>query len=201
MNGVESTHNSNDISERKAALRRSIRQARRLLSDEERRASALAAAEHIMRLPELASAGTVLAYMPMKYELDILPAVERLRANGVRVAFPLCTEGNGLRLYIPSEENGFITGAYGIMEPDTRTAHEIERQELSAVLLPAVAFDLSFNRLGQGGGYYDRLLADISCFTAAVGFDCQLVGSVPTEPTDMRVDAVVTPSWVGVRKR
>ena len=186
------------ITEEKAALRAEIRQARRLLSDDERRASALAAAEHIMSLHQISEGGTVLAYMPMKYELDILPAVERLKANGVRVAFPLCIEGNRLRLFIPSEENGFITGAYGIMEPDTQTAEEIDKSELTAVLLPAVAFDLSFNRLGQGGGYYDRLLADICCFTAAVGFDCQLVGSVPTEPTDMRVDAVITPSWVGV---
>ena len=182
----------NDISERKAALRKSIRQARRSISEEQRSSGALAVAERLAAMPELAS-GTVLAYMPMRYELDILPAVEQLKGRGVRIAFPLCIENGGLRLFIPAEENGFTVGAYGIMEPDTRTAEEIFPADLTAVLLPAVGFDASFARLGQGGGYYDRLLARTRCFTVAVGFDCQLVESVPTEPTDMRVDAIVTP--------
>ena len=149
-------------------------------------------------MPELAS-GVALAYMPMKYELDILPAVRMLKEKGLRIAFPLCIENGGLRLFIPADENGFVTGAYGISEPDTATAEEIRPSELTAVLLPAVGFDRSFDRLGQGGGYYDRLLAGIDCFTVAVGFDCQLIERVPTEPTDMRVDAIVTPSWQGRR--
>ena len=191
------------ISEEKAKLRSEVRQGRRSMTDEVRRASALAVADGVMRLPvfEEGGPGTVLAYMPMKSELDILPAVAMLKSRGVRVAFPLCIENGGLRLFIPAEENGFVTGAYGIMEPDVSSALEIFPRDLTAVLLPAVGFDRSFARLGQGGGYYDRLLARTSCFTVAVGFDCQLVGRVPTEPTDMRVDAVVTPSWQGRRYR
>ena len=187
------------IADEKAALRAEIRAARRELAPEVRRASALAVAQKLASMPELAS-GTVLAYMPMKYELDILPAVDMLRAKGARVAFPLCIENGGLRLFVPAEHNGFVTGAYGIMEPDIDTAEEVYPDELSAVLLPAVGFDIAFNRLGQGGGYYDRLLAGLNCFTLAVGFDCQLMGRVPTEPTDRQVEAIVTPSWFGARR-
>lgn len=182
-----------DIAEIKAELRRSIRAERRALSDEERIRSAEAVAERITALEALNSAKLVLAYMPMKYELDILPAVSRLKERGITPVFPLCVENGGLRLLIPAEENGFHTGAYGISEPDAATSAEVQAEDLDAIILPAVGFDRQGRRLGQGGGYYDRLLARCSCIAIAVGFDCQLVGEVPVEETDRKVDIVVTP--------
>lgn len=182
------------VSEEKAALRSRIRAERRGISEEERKLAALRVAERLVLLDEVAGAGVVLAYMPMKYELDILPAVELLKARGVRAAFPLCIENGGLRLFIPSEKDGFKVGAYGILEPNVETAEEISVSDLGAIILPAVGFDREGFRLGQGGGYYDRLLARSDCFCAAVGFDCQLVDKVPTEETDMPVNVVVTPS-------
>lgn len=183
-----------DIAEFKSMLRKRIREQRRSLSDEERALSAKAVAERIEALEGLKGARFVLAYMPMKYELDILPAVERLKARGITPVFPLCTQNNGLRLLIPAEKNGFITGAYGIMEPDESRAREIAADELDAIILPAIGFDAAGRRLGQGGGYYDRLLARCSCLTIAAGFDCQLIPEVPVEETDKTVDIVVTPS-------
>lgn len=183
-----------DIAERKAELRRSIRAARRAMSGEERRSASDKVAERLLAINGLSTASYALAYMPMKYELDILPAVEKLKERGVTPVFPLCIEDGGLRLLIPAEQNGFVTGAYGIMEPDIRTAREISPDELEAVILPAIGFDRAGRRLGQGGGYYDRLLAKIDCLTVAVGFDCQLVPEIPVEETDKRVDIVVTPS-------
>ncbi len=185
---------STDIIGIKAQMRRSIRAARRALSEQERAQASRLVAERLFELEPLRSAKYVLCYMPMRYELDILPSVEKLRSAGVIPVFPLCVEDGGLRLYVPAERNGFVTGAYGILEPDTSTAREIGAEELSAIILPAVGFDRQGMRLGQGGGYYDRLLARCECFPVAVGFDCQLVESVPAEPTDRRVRAIVTPS-------
>lgn len=188
-----------DVSEKKAALRKEIRAARRALSEEERTAAAALIADKLIRVKGIAEAGTILAYMPMKYELDILPAVSLLRARGKRIAFPLCIENGGLRLFVPADENGFVKGAYGILEPDVNTAEEIGGDELDAIILPAIGFDEKLNRLGQGGGYYDRLLSKTRCYKIAVGFDCQLVGSVPVEEFDKPVDAVATPSRVILR--
>lgn len=183
-----------DISEKKAELRREVRALRRGIGAEERALAAQAVAERLMRFEELTGARFVLAYMSMKFELDILPSVERLKSVGVTPVFPLCVEEGGLKLLVPAEENGFNVGAYGILEPDITTAVEIEASMLDAIILPAIAFDAAGRRLGQGGGYYDRLLSRTSCFKVAVGFDCQLVPEVPTEETDRAVDAVVTPS-------
>lgn len=191
------------IADKKAALRKSIRAARRALTPQQR-----AAAAHEVKLGLLdlfekkgISGGTVLAYMPMRYELDITPAAAALKARGFEVAYPLCTEGHGLKLLIPAEENGFAVGAYGILEPREEASREVSPGELAAIILPAVGFDRSFNRLGQGGGYYDRLLAVTDCFTVAVGFDCQLVKSVPTEPNDRDVDAIVVPGLTHFKYR
>lgn len=181
------------VSEQKEALRRQIRAKRREIGEVERELDAAAVASRLGGISRLTSSRCILAYMPMKNELDILPAVEMFRRRGVRVAFPLCIENGGLRLFVPADENGFVTGSYGILEPDVSTAEEISAEELDAIILPAIGFDLKGYRLGQGGGYYDRLLARTDCFCAAVGFDCQLVPEVPVEGTDMRVDAVITP--------
>lgn len=186
----------NDILMRKAQLRKMIREKRRELSSSERERSAAAVAEALLSLDALRGAKYVLAYMPMKYELDILPAVEKLRKIGVKPVFPLCVENGGLRLFIPAKENGFKVGAYGILEPNEETAQEIGAQELDAILLPAIGFDRNGHRLGQGGGYYDRLLAKTDCLRIAVGFNCQLLESIPVEDTDQRVDIVVTPDEI-----
>ena len=183
-----------DISEEKARLRSEIRARRRALSDDERITAGQAVAERLACLEGLKEAKLALAYMPMKYEIDVLPAVERLKKLGKRIAFPLCIEDGGLRLFIPAEENGFEPGAYGILEPDAERAEEVGADSLDAIILPAIGFDRELNRLGQGGGYYDRLLAKTSCFTVMVGFDCQLVDFVPTEALDRKADALVTPS-------
>ncbi|MBO4563666.1 MAG: 5-formyltetrahydrofolate cyclo-ligase [Clostridia bacterium] len=184
-----------DLAEAKATLRKEIRAKRREIGEAERRLAADVVAAKLQRLEKLIGAHTVLSYMPMRYELDIAPASAMLKEAGVRIAYPLCIEEGGLRLFIPAEEDGFKIGAYGILEPDTETALEIGAEELDAIILPAIGFDYKGRRLGQGGGYYDRLLARTDCFTVAVGFDCQLVPSVPVEPTDKTVDIVVTPGF------
>ena len=65
---------------------------------------------------------------------------------------------------------------------------------VDVVIVPGVAFTSSGERLGQGGGWYDRFLPGIreSCFTIGVGFEPQLVDALPTEPHDVRLDLIVT---------
>lgn len=188
----------NEITQKKAELRRDLRVRRRELSEDDRRNAALCVRDKLVELllPRTNKAGVVLAYMPMKYELDVLPTVESLVSMGVRAAFPLCVEENRLRLFVPDNDNSFVEGAYGILEPCPERCTEVFAEELEAIILPGIGFDNRCNRLGQGGGYYDRLLARTDCFTIGVGFDCQLVKDVPTEDTDKCVDAVVLPSWV-----
>jgi len=91
-------------------------------------------------------------------------------------------------------------GSFGIREPSARCPGDILNQ-LDLILVPGVAFDMRGGRLGRGGGYYDRLLSEVSGVTCAVAFDHQIVEAVPAEPHDIHLDYILTPTrWLQVNR-
>ncbi len=188
--------NSNDILCEKSSLRSSLRKKRRELPREERSAAAEKVAKRVIALEQYESSHCILAYMAAKGELDVSPIVENARANGKKIAFPLCIENRGLRLLVPHSPDSFVFGAYGIKEPDERDSDEISVAELDFIIVPGVGFDDECRRLGQGGGYYDCLLGKSSAFACGVGYDFQLCDKLPTEPHDRSIDCVVFPCGV-----
>ena len=93
-------------------------------------------------------------------------------------------------------------GAFGIPEPTaelrSRTERVGRRRDLEVVVVPGLAFDRAGRRLGQGKGYYDRLLSDVSdnCLIVGLAFDVQMVERVPAEAHDVALDVIVTESDV-----
>ena len=71
---------------------------------------------------------------------------------------------------------------------------EIPPEKFDLILVPGVAFDWNGNRLGRGRGFYDQLLAKTAGVKCGVGHDFQLIGKVPAEPHDARVNFIVTPA-------
>lgn len=82
-------------------------------------------------------------------------------------------------------------GAFGIMEPDDLEA-EVAAKDIDLVIVPGVAFDRGLNRLGRGGGYYDRWLSSLDVPTIGLCFDFQLMDAIPTEPFDKKMDMIIT---------
>lgn len=181
--------------ERKAALRSLLRAKRRELEPYEVEAASNAVCKKLTELEEFKRAELMLAYMAAKNELDPSSAVRDARAQGKRIAFPLCIENGGLRLLVPNDESAFKTGSYGIMEPDEARSTEVFPEQLDLIIAPAVAFNSYCQRLGQGGGYYDRLLKKARCFTVGIGYDFQLIEDLPIEEHDICLDAVLLPSF------
>jgi 5-formyltetrahydrofolate cyclo-ligase len=96
---------------------------------------------------------------------------------------------------VASLETDLEPGPYGIRQPIEDKAKELGIEGLDMVIVPGVAFDKNNNRLGRGGGYYDRFLGDLSARTLKVGlaFDFQMVDSLPTqEKQDVPVSCVLT---------
>jgi 5-formyltetrahydrofolate cyclo-ligase len=86
-------------------------------------------------------------------------------------------------------------GAFGIKEPNKKKAKELDINEIDTVIVPGLAYDYSRNRLGRGGGFYDRLLKKLpnSVKKLGVAFDFQILKSLPTNLfTDQKVDLIVT---------
>lgn len=188
--------NAAETAEKKAALRKELRAMRRALTPDEVKRASLAVFERFTELPEVQKAQLILSYMPSKNELDCSYINEKLTEQGKKVAYPLCVDNGGLRLFVPDDENAFNTGAYGIKEPDPVRSSEVAPEQLDLIIVPAVAFTRECMRLGQGGGYYDRLLMKTNAVTVGVGYDFQLLSNIPLEPHDRALNIVVTPCGV-----
>ncbi len=135
------------------------------------------------------------AYWPIRTELDPRPLIASLLHDGHELCLPV-VPGPDVRLEFRAfeDERDLIEGAFGAMIPPDSAA----RFEPQVLLVPMLAFDEAGYRLGYGGGYYDRTLEDLRSQhpTLAIGlaYDAQEVAQVPIEPTDERLDALVTPS-------
>lgn len=173
----------------KTALRRRMRALRRELAVAAPDA-AWRAAEHFPaeRVPRIAA-----VYYAQGSELDPTPLAERLMAIGAKVALPVAQSRDGhlqFRLWAPGES--LVPDAVGVPAPPATEPAVTP----DLVVAPLLAFDRAGGRLGQGGGHYDRTLANLRAhggvFLLGLAYAGQEVDAIPMEPHDQRLDAVLT---------
>lgn len=107
--------------------------------------------------------------------------------------YPLVLDKHRLAFHLVSDPSTLVQGAFKIPEPNPQKHVPTLNEDLDLILLPGLAFDLAGNRLGQGAGYYDRFLDQIP-LTPRIGisFASQLLPTLPTEPHDLAVQAIIT---------
>lgn len=136
---------------------------------------------------------TLLSYMPAGNEVDVTAFNDSFRELGNTVAFPVCQDDGNTVFYAPSRDGNFITDRYGILEPDPATSQPVAAEQADFIIVPCVAFTRELERLGHGGGYYDRYLAGCpAALKILVAFSVQEAGSIETETHDISVDIAVT---------
>ncbi len=130
----------------------------------------------------------VAAFFPLHHELDPLPLVEALRERGVITALPVVVApGRPLAFHRWAPGDALVVRRFGVSEPVS--THEVEPDW---ILVPLLAWDLGGNRLGYGGGYYDRTLAQASACTVGLALEGLRVELVPTDEHDVRLQHVLT---------
>jgi len=141
----------------------------------------------------------LLTYMPMGSEPDITPVTEWCWSQRVRVAVPRAIPATKrLALHEITGYEQLVAGAWGIREPLSDMPEVTDLSRIAAILVPGMAFDRNYGRLGYGGGYYDRLLASFDASGVdrppliAAAFDLQIVEKVPMQAHDVRLDRIVT---------
>ncbi|MGA9159573.1 MAG: 5-formyltetrahydrofolate cyclo-ligase [Actinomycetota bacterium] len=181
---------SHRLKRAKRALRMAVLAERDALPAEDRAAHSVAIADRLVALDEAELAVTVLAFWSFGSEVETAPLIDRLRSKGKTVALPRIEGDDVVPVeYTPGSPMAETT--FGAMEPSG--GRILGAGELDLVVVPGVAFDRSCNRIGYGGGFYDRLLGRTREGSAvAVAFGLQVVDEVPSGPTDRRVDALVT---------
>lgn len=178
-------------------MRTALRRQRAELDDDDQAAASMAVMARLARIPVLDRATTVSGYRAVHGELDIDAALILLLERGTTVTVPR-VRGEHLEFVRWSEQQATAPGPFGIAEPAEGDIVPLDIIPLDAhdvVLAPLVAFDAAGNRLGQGGGFYDRALARCGTHRPVVigiahGF--QQVDAIPREEWDQPIDAVVT---------
>lgn len=141
-------------------------------------------------------AKTVMAYCAIRPEVDLTAVLETILASGKTLVLPRC-EGKGvMTARVIKSLTELQRGGYGIMEPGKDTP-EASGEDIDLVLVPGLAFDRACHRLGRGMGYYDRFLKEYRGKT--MGICRSLVPTVPVEPHDITLDAVVTAEQIFYR--
>lgn len=129
-----------------------------------------------------------LMYSPVKCEVNVLPLAEKLRLEGKRVYFPVVEDG-GICFRIFEGSSEMKSGRFGIPEPKG----ECLDGGFDVMAVPAVAYDRLCNRLGYGGGFYDRFMASCDlCVKVGLAYDFQIVSTVYPESHDEPVDIIIT---------
>ena len=130
-------------------------------------------------------------YYPYNYEFDILGILKVLEKKKYLVSLPKIDKNNKMNFFQWSFSDPLSINNYGIPEP-------INKKKIypEVLLIPLVAFDNNLNRLGYGGGYYDRYISKIEkvrkIIKIGVGFSFQKIKKLPTNKYDKKLDFVIT---------
>jgi 5-formyltetrahydrofolate cyclo-ligase len=183
----------------KGALRAEMRAKRDALSDRERSAGTRRIVEKLLLHPDLHRAKTVLLYASYGSEVSTDDLARELMKRGKAIAYPKMTSVAGLMtLWRIRNLDALIPHKHGIRAPDVTRSSPIEPIALDCVIYPGIAFSKGLARLGQGGGYYDRLSSKIADNCARIGicFEAQLADSLPHAAHDAKMHWVVTEATV-----
>ena len=157
-------------------------------------AKSMAACKRLVSQPEFIAADTIMAYLPLRDEVDITSVYLRGWQMQKTITAPKLSWD--LRHMIPmkitSLETGLVNGLRGLREP--AEGQPVPLDVLDLVIVPALAFDRKGNRLGRGAGFYDRFLASpqFKGITVGIAFREQLVDELPVADNDVPVRMLVT---------
>ena len=118
--------------------------------------------------------------------------IARLLTERRRVMCPRVRAHGQLEHREISALSHLLDAAFGLREPDPELAPPVDPGIADVIVVPGVAFDVEGGRLGMGGGYYDRFLAQVSAPIVGLAFEMQLFDALPMSAHDQRVDLIVT---------
>ncbi|MCP4985678.1 MAG: 5-formyltetrahydrofolate cyclo-ligase [Colwellia sp.] len=185
--------------ELRSQLRKMIRKRRNALSATAQEQAGIALKENLSRHQKIQQASRIAIYLNNDGELSTVQFIEWCWQQKKEVYLPVVHPFNtGNLLFLRYQKNTeLINNIYGILEPKLDVTQVCPLAELDVICTPLVAFDNTGSRLGMGGGFYDRSLANwqkTKIFPLGLAHDCQLVESVPVESWDIPLPEIITPN-------
>ena len=176
--------------ELRSKIRAELKQARNSLTPQEREERSARAVERLAQSEVFQKAKTVMIYDHVGGELSLDSLLTHPASAGKRFCYPLCTSRTEMIAMVPG---AWQIGAYGIREPVRERSQELQPEEIDLVVCPGTGFDPACNRMGMGGGYYDRYLPRcVNARIVMVAFEAQKLAAIPVDPWDRPVEQVFT---------
>ncbi len=189
-----------DTSLQRQALRQELRQLMRTkrlnLTETQQIQASQSVVEPALALIEKYHATKIALYFPFNNEISPLPLIDTLFKQGKRVYLPVLhpfSKGNLLFLEYKNGKNSLKYNRFGILEPHLNVKNVLPLNQLEMIFVPLVACDKQGNRLGMGGGFYDRILKQAPSNLVSVGlaYSFQKIEQLPIESWDMPLDYIL----------
>lgn len=178
--------------------RNEIRQKRKALHEDEVAKCSELVRRVVLEHEFLKQNRCIASYHSFSGEIDTVEINKALRLAGHHMALPVIhPEEKGLMdFYSYETPEDLILNRFKIPEPVVSEENLVQPHHLEVVIVPLVGFNEKGERLGMGGGYYDRMLKKISCecLTLGLAYDFQLIPEIKSQPWDMPLDEVITPT-------
>jgi 5-formyltetrahydrofolate cyclo-ligase len=187
------------FAQQRQVIRNEIRQRRRALTPTEQQDFARQIALRLTQHPRIQAAEHIAVFLSFDGELDTAPLITWLWQLGKQVYLPVLhpfSPGNLLFLRYTAQTQ-LIYNRFKILEPALDVRGVLPLSQLDVVLTPLVAFDAQGQRLGMGGGFYDRTLQNwwqSGPYPIGLAHDCQQVAALPVEQWDIPLPEIITPS-------
>jgi len=184
----------------RSGLRQRLRELRTRMSARERALAAAALAATLEQLPEFLVDSRIAGYWAVRGEMPLHAAFASARSRAQTWCLPILGDSGTLR-FAPWQTGDALAGnRFGIPEPDVSPAMQIAATDMDVVLVPLVGFDRCGNRLGSGGGWYDRSFAFLReaghrparPLLVGIGYHFQEVAKLDAESWDVRMDFIAT---------
>ena len=175
----------------KNLIRKQMKQLRADMTRTERFEKSMQIFEQLITVPEFKRADRIYTYVSMDNEIDTIMLIDYSLSLEKRVFVPRVS-GKDMEFYEISDISELSPGYMGIYEPDIN-GREPDYSRTGFMCMPGLAFDRSYNRIGYGGGFYDRYLSvENKLYKAALAYEAQLLESIPAQDGDVRPDMIVT---------
>ena len=183
------------IIEQKKALRKEMRVKRASMPKEDRDIASHNIVSRLLNNPIYQESNTIMSYVSMPEEIQLKELFDHAFAHDKTLAIPLIIGRGTMRpVFLPTMED-LEVGDFGILTVRQDKRQFVDFNDIDCIIVPGAAFDRSGNRLGLGGGYYDRFLKHADTANrVALAFDYQLFDTIPSENHDAKMDLIITES-------
>lgn len=179
----------------KYTLREKNRTQRNQMSEEESKVKSSTILDQLLRLPDFMMADDLFTFVSFGKEVDTHGLITGALLSGKRVYVPKVLDKKFMEFYQIETLEELLPGTLGILEPEPKNMGQMKEDRNQIMIVPGLAFDLMGNRIGYGGGYYDRYFIEHpnpNLKKVAIAYDFQIEKVLQTEQFDVPMHRIVT---------